>query len=562
MAGSLVLRNRTEVVPIRTLGRAAQYVRMSTDHQRYSTQNQAAAIATYATQHDLTIVRTYADEGRSGLRISNRDGLVELINDVRFGRADFDHILVYDISRWGRFQDIDESAHYEFICRQAGVTVSYCAEEFDNDGSIISSIIKNIKRVMAAEFSRELSVKVHAGACRVASLGFKQGGTVGYGLRRELVDEHRCSKGTLEKGQRKHLQTDRVLLRLGPQNEQEVVIRIFRQFVVHRKSQAAIARQLNTEQVPNHLAKPWTDSMVHFVLKNENYIGNNVYNKKSFKLKQVMRDNPPELWIRTTGLFEPVVDKSIFDKAQKIMKEQYRWFTDDQLLYRLRAVWKQKGRLNTAILEGIDGVPAPSLYAHRFGSLREAFRRVGYTNTERNFAYLDSRQRLAAKLLEHSSIIATGIRALGAAAVFDVSTDVMTVDGRFPISLRMARYYTAPHHAPVWNVHRRAREPAGLILALRLDKKNVEVTDYFLLPIHELKKHHMSLTETNRSRFTVYRRDNVKDVVRSIMEAVASATHASPAKSEQPKTAPGPSQSKTTNGCARRSASASRGRRR
>jgi DNA invertase Pin-like site-specific DNA recombinase len=552
MAGSLVLRSRTDPVPIGTSGRAAQYVRMSTDHQRYSTQNQAAAIATYATQHDLTIVRTYADEGRSGLRISNRDGLVELINDVRFGRADFDHILVYDISRWGRFQDIDESAHYEFICRQAGVTVSYCAEEFDNDGSIISSIIKNIKRVMAAEFSRELSVKVHAGACRVASLGFKQGGTVGFGLRRELVDEHRCSKGTLEKGQRKHLQTDRVLLRLGPQSEQDVVIRIFRQFVVHRKSQAAIARQLNVEQVPNHLAKPWTDSMVHFVLKNENYIGNSVYNKKSFKLKQVMRDNPPELWIRTTGLFEPVVDKSIFDKAQKIMKEQYRWFTDDQLLYRLRAVWKQKGRLNTAILEGTDGVPAPSLYAHRFGSLREAFRRVGYTNTERSFAYIDSRQRLAAKLLEHSSVIATGIRALGAAAVFDASTDVMTVDGRLAISLRMARYYTAPHHAPVWNVHRRAREPARLILALRLDKKNVEVTDYFLLPIHELKKHHMSLTETNRSRFTVYRRACVADTVRSIMEIVAASSHASPTKSEPPKTAPGPSQSKTKTGLARR----------
>jgi hypothetical protein len=375
---------------------------------------------------------------------------------------------------------------------------------------------------------------------------------VGYALRREMVDENRCSKGTLQKGQRKHLQTDRVLLRPGPKHEQDVVTRIFRQFVVHRKSQAAIARQLNAEQVPNHLAKPWTDSMVHFVLKNENYIGNSVYNRKSFKLKQVMRDNPPELWIRTTGLFEPVVDKSIFDKAQKIMKEQYRWFTDDQLLYRLRAVWKQKGHLSTAVLGGIDGVPAASLYAHRFGSLREAFRRVGYTSAERNFAYIDSRQRLAAKLLEHSSVIATGIRALGAAAVFDASTDVMTVDGRLAISLRMARYYTAPHHAPVWNVHRRAREPAGLILALRLDKKNVEVTDYFLLPIHELKKHHMSLTATNRSRFAVYRRASVEGVVRSVMEIVATTSHASPTKSEPPRRAPGPSQSKTKTGRARR----------
>jgi DNA invertase Pin-like site-specific DNA recombinase len=40
--------------------RAAQYVRMSTDLQRYSTENQAATIAAYAARHNLTIVRTYA----------------------------------------------------------------------------------------------------------------------------------------------------------------------------------------------------------------------------------------------------------------------------------------------------------------------------------------------------------------------------------------------------------------------------------------------------------------------------------------------------------------------
>lgn len=118
--------------------------------------------------------------------------MIELIDDVRGGRADFDHILVYDVSRWGRFQDVDESAYYEFTCRQAGIKVCYCAEEFDNDGSVIASIVKNLKRVMAAEYSRELSVKVHAGACRVASLGSKQGGAISYGLKRELVDENRC----------------------------------------------------------------------------------------------------------------------------------------------------------------------------------------------------------------------------------------------------------------------------------------------------------------------------------------------------------------------------------
>ena len=101
----------------RTL-RAAQYVRMSTKMQRYSIQNQAAAIAAFAQDKGLTIVRTFVDEGRSGVRINRRPGLIELIDEVTSGRADFDHILVYDVSRWGRFQDVDESAHYEFVCKQ------------------------------------------------------------------------------------------------------------------------------------------------------------------------------------------------------------------------------------------------------------------------------------------------------------------------------------------------------------------------------------------------------------------------------------------------------------
>jgi len=86
----------------RTLG-AAQYVRMSTDHQRYSIENQAAVIAAYAQARGLEIVRTYRDDGESGLGIRNRPGLTALIADVRQGRVNFNHILIYDVSRWGRF---------------------------------------------------------------------------------------------------------------------------------------------------------------------------------------------------------------------------------------------------------------------------------------------------------------------------------------------------------------------------------------------------------------------------------------------------------------------------
>lgn len=89
---------------------AAQYVRMSTDHQQYSTENHADAIRQYAAVRGFRIVRTYADEGRSGLSLDGRDAFKQLIEDVRDGLADFEAILVYDVGRWGRFQDADEAA--------------------------------------------------------------------------------------------------------------------------------------------------------------------------------------------------------------------------------------------------------------------------------------------------------------------------------------------------------------------------------------------------------------------------------------------------------------------
>ncbi|ATE65512.1 recombinase family protein [Rhizorhabdus dicambivorans] len=102
---------------------AVQYVRMSTERQVYSTARQADRIGAYALMHGFEIVRTYADEGKSGLHLKGREGLQRLLADVLSDDRDFQAILVYDVSRWGRFQDTDEGAHYEFLCRRAGVAV-------------------------------------------------------------------------------------------------------------------------------------------------------------------------------------------------------------------------------------------------------------------------------------------------------------------------------------------------------------------------------------------------------------------------------------------------------
>ena len=236
--------------------RAAQYVRMSTDHQQYSTENQAETIREYAARHGLVIVRSYADEGKSGLRLEGRDQLQRLIADVENGSADFQVVLVYDVSRWGRFQDADESAYYEYVCKRAGIAVHYCAEQFANDGSPVATIVKGVKRAMAGEYSRELSAKVFAGQCRLIELGYRQGGIAGYGLRRMRVDPHGQMLGLLRPGERKSLQTDRVILVPGPADEIATVDRIYRLFVEAGKTEAEIAEIL--DRAGTATSQPWT----------------------------------------------------------------------------------------------------------------------------------------------------------------------------------------------------------------------------------------------------------------------------------------------------------------
>ena len=114
----------------------------------------------------------------------------------------------------------------------------YCGEQFENDGSIGSNLLKTVKRVMAGEYSRELSVKVFAGQCRLVELGFRQGGAAGYGLRRVLIDEHGNPKGELSRGEQKSLQTDRVDPGARPRGGARVVLRMYEMFVDEGRSGA------------------------------------------------------------------------------------------------------------------------------------------------------------------------------------------------------------------------------------------------------------------------------------------------------------------------------------
>lgn len=430
--------------------RAAQYVRMSTEHQKYSTENQAEIIAQYAARRGFEIVKTYEDSGKSGLRLDGRLSLQQLIADVRGGQTDFKAILVYDVSRWGRFQDADESAYYEFICREAGIAVQYCAEQFENDGSS-ATIIKSMKRAMAGEYSRELSVKVFTGQCRLIRLGFRQGGAAGFGLRRYLVDEHRQPKAVLNHGEQKSLQTDRVVLRPGPPEEIEVVRRLYRMFVVQRRTETEIAAALNDEGILTDLGRPWTRGTVHQVLTNEKYIGNNVYNRASFKLKAKRVLNTPDMWVRGDGAFEAIVERDFFDAAQRIIQERSRRFTDEELLGRLSALLVEKGWLSGLVIDEVEDMPSSSTFRHRFGSLVRAYQLVGYAPS-RDYRYIETNRTLRTL---HPDVVAQVIADIGAAGGTvrrDPITDLLHINDEFTASLVISRCHISPAGGLRWKV--------------------------------------------------------------------------------------------------------------
>lgn len=372
---------------------AAEYVRMSTDHQQYSTENQSDRIREYAVRHGIEIVRTYADEGKSGLRIDGRQALQQLIRDVEGGKPGFQAILVYDVSRWGRFQDADESAYYEYICRRAGIQVAYCAEQFENDGSPVSTIVKGVKRAMAGEYSRELSAKVFAGQCRLIELGFRQGGPAGYGLRRALIDQHGLMKSELSRGEQKSLQTDRVVLMPGPENEIRIVNLIYTWFIEESLNEYDIAARLNGMRVRTDLDREWTRATVREVLTNEKYIGNNVYNRISFKLKQMRVTNTPDMWIRKDGAFQSIVPSETFYTAQGIMRARARRYSNEELIDRLRNLYRNRGYLSGVVIDETEGMPSTSVYVYRFGSLIRAYKTVGFTSG-RDYRYIETNRFL------------------------------------------------------------------------------------------------------------------------------------------------------------------------
>jgi DNA invertase Pin-like site-specific DNA recombinase len=481
-------RKQLALVPIKpavTVTRAAAYVRMSRESQEYSPVNQMALINKYASDHDMQIVKTYSDKGISGLKIENRPGLRALLTEVVGGSADFSKLLVYDVSRWGRFQDLDESGHYEFICRRAGVEVIYCAELFGADNSLISMFGKMLKRGAAAEFSRELSVRIFRAKCHLASRGFLMGGTPPFGMKTVLVDANGKRIYGPISADRKVYSDFRLSLVPGPVKEVRVVREIFRRYVELGESGAQITRFLNASGTPTMKGGKWHQTGVNRILENETYAGTQVYNTKSGKMGTTPRRNPPSEWIRKPNAFPHIIDPEVFEKAQEIRRERRRKLSDEELLILLRRLLAKRGRLTERMIARQKDMPCVYEYVNRFGSLFNAYRMIGYYGNSKHRVW---QERLKRRQLRKNAMesIRSIVESAGLSFEVGPTASWFRIGDDLTCSLQLMTHREGRRRTRWYRFHQaciaRSVISAQFHILARLDPDRTAIRDFFVVP--------------------------------------------------------------------------------
>lgn len=496
--------------------RVAQYLRMSTDHQQYSLHNQSEYIKDYAEKNNMEIAYTYDDAGKSGVSIVGRHSLQQLLSDVEQKKIDIQAVLFYDVSRFGRFQNSDEAAYYSFLFERNGVDLIYCSEPIPTkDFPLESSVILNIKRSSAAYHSRNLSEKVFIGQVNLIKLGYHQGGMAGYGLRRLLVDENGIAKEILSFRKRKSIQTDRVILIPGPKNEIKIVNRIYDLFIDYNVPEFIIAERLNEQNIPAENGTLWTRAKIHQILTNEKYIGNNIYNKTSSKLKSRLVKNPKHEWVRCDKAYKPIISKKKYNKAQDIIQLRSIHLTNAELLEKLKQKLESKGKLSGFIIDEDDTGPSSSVYRTRFGGLLRAYTLIGY-KPEHDYSYLQINEALRSF---YSGIIEDFKgRILKSNCYIDEYkyAPMLYINDELLISVLITKCIHMKSGKLRWKVRFDNSQKADITIVIRMDSQNISPLDFYIIPKIENEYSKMCMTETNNIRLDLYRFDNLDKLLQII----------------------------------------------
>lgn len=261
-------------------------------------------------------------------------------------------------------------------------------------------------------------------------------------------------------------------------------------------------------RIRTELGREWTRATVREVLTNEKYIGNNVYNRVSFKLKKTRVVNPPEMWIRKDGAFQSIVPSETFYTAQGIMRARARRYSFEELIERLRNLYRSRGFLSGVVIDETEGMPSASVYAYRFGSLIRAYQTVGFT-PGRDYRYVET-NRFLRQL--HPEIVAETekkITDLGGTVSRDPATDLLTVNTEFTACIVLSRCQAHDNGRNHWKVRFDTSLLPDITVAVRLNHENAAALDYYLLPRLDFGQLRIHLADHNPIEFESYRFDTL-----------------------------------------------------
>jgi len=300
--------------------RAIAYYRHSAeDKQENSVAIQRDHAQKFARENNIEIIHEEADEGKSGLS-ADRAGFQKILMNWVLNDAapDFEYILVYDVSRWGRFQNPDEAAMYQYQCTKRGKKLIFVDKGMPReDQALINHLQTSIERYMAADYSRQLSNKVFFGSAKISEQGYSAGGVACYGMARLLLDVNKQPVRILKLGEHKQISNERVTFVPANDAATETVREIFNLCANHSHNPQEIAEILNKRKIPAPKNAQWNREKIRRILVKETYTGTRIYNKTWGRLKQKSKRNPRSEWIICPNAFPAIVSPAVFKKAQE-----------------------------------------------------------------------------------------------------------------------------------------------------------------------------------------------------------------------------------------------------
>ena len=275
--------------------RTAAYARVSSSSEDQL--NSFAAQIRYYTEllkdsTDAVFVDMYADEGISGTSAAKRTEFQRLMSNCRKGKID--RILVKSISRFAR--NTKDSLEAVRELKTLGISVYFEKEDIDT-GEVSSEMMLAIYSQFAQEESMSISRNCRMGVHKRMMDGTYRTASTPFGY--DYVDGE---------------------LKINP-TRAEIVKQIF-DWYVSGIGMNEIAMRLNSRGVRDEV---WRHGTIRCILTNEKYIGDTLLQKRyttdTLPFKAVRNRGEREQYY-VKGTHEPIIEKTIFDNAQRMLAER------------------------------------------------------------------------------------------------------------------------------------------------------------------------------------------------------------------------------------------------